>query len=275
MKSSGIKVENKHFFADGFDFVKCGDELMVIGYSGNDEYLCIPDSVGGLPVTAIGEYVFCDMHDAGIELLDVRTIKDDQGTSEVIKGIQLPETLESISSAAFFGCVALERIVIPESVRSVGSAAFAACRRLKEVILSPRLKTINAGMFRGCKELCSADIPDKVESIEHLAFDGCSSLNELKLPDGLENIGAMAFQGCSSLRNIEVPESVKSIGQGAFAQSGLEECIIKSHINALPPALFSNCNRLRKVILSSETEEIGSNAFDFCDSLTTVSYIGD
>lgn len=258
-----------------FDFVRCSDGFMVTKYHGSSECPNIPDSIKGVPVTTIGEYVFCDMQDAGIELVDARIIDQLSGSSKIMKKICIPRTVKKISSAAFFGCTLLEEIIIPEETEYIGSAAFSGCGKLKKINLPFGLKAINAGLFRGCEELCNVEIPSSVECIEHLAFNGCKSLDKIKLPMGLEKIGAMAFQGCSSLRSIEIPENVKSIGQGVFAESGLIECTVRAHISELPSAMFLHCNRLEKVILSSEIEEIGANALEFCDSLSTISYIGE
>ena len=76
--------------------------------------ITIPSSLGGYPVTSIGEYAF----------------KDCSGLTSVTIG----NSVTSIGYRAFSGCSRLTSITIPDSVTSIGNDAFKGCDKLVEVI---------------------------------------------------------------------------------------------------------------------------------------------
>ncbi len=80
-------------------------------YRGN---LVIPESLNGLPVTAIGENAFLNC--------------------SAVTNVVIPTTVISIGSSAFAGCSRLAPgITIPESVTDLGSRVFAGCDNLRIV----------------------------------------------------------------------------------------------------------------------------------------------
>ena len=55
-------------------------------------------------------------------------------------GVNMPESITSIETWAFYSCKKLTRITIPKNVTSIGSSAFYACTSLKKVINCSNLK---------------------------------------------------------------------------------------------------------------------------------------
>ena len=144
-------------------------------------------------------------------------------------------------------------------------------------------------------------IPDGVTIISDYAFYGCTSLANITIPASVTSIGDKAFYGCDSLRSVTIPNNIKSIGRDAFGNcTGLEEIyfnatamddlsspnyafdnagkngngiklVIGKNVTKIPAYLFYSSK-----ITILEFEEgcictsIGANAFDNCDSLTSV-----
>ena len=104
-------------------------------------------------------------------------------------------------------------------------------------------------------------MPDSLTSIGDYAFDGCSSLATVTLPDSLTSIGANPFRSCSSLVKIDV-----SPDHPVFAQIDgvLYEKASKTLI-CYPAGKAGD-----SFAVPDGTLAIVDLAFDFCDSLTTI-----
>ena len=78
-----------------------------------------------------------------------------------IKGdYAIPETVRSLSNAAFYGCKELRSVTVPGGVEEIPYRCFAACESLVCVSLSLGLKSIGNDAFRDCQLL------------DHLFFTG-------------------------------------------------------------------------------------------------------
>ena len=82
----------------------------------------IPDKIGIVAVTGIGDYAF----------------KECKLTSIVI-----PEGVTTIGNWAFDGCESITSITLPETVTSIGSGAFQFCYRLSSINLPFGITSIN------------------------------------------------------------------------------------------------------------------------------------
>ena len=90
--------------------------------------------------------------------------------------IEIPNSVKSIGSWAFFGCSSLTNVVIPNSVKSIGVGAFIYCSSLESIVIPNSVKSIGYYAFYGCSSLTSVVIPNSVTSVGQYAFYGCSSL---------------------------------------------------------------------------------------------------
>ena len=205
--------------AEGFTYIVNNDEVEIISpsdYPYGD--LVIPSSLGGYPVTRIGDSAF--------------------NNCRSITSITIPDSVITIGDCAFEMCTFVEKITIPDSVTAIGDNAFRKCHSLCEVKLGSGITTIGEEAFAECL-IEDLTIPDSVKIVGERAFsmchqlkniyDGsgvsdisiacfhyCARLKRVVLADGVENIGSSAFSSCIELENITIPNSVTSIGEGAF-----------------------------------------------------------
>lgn len=96
-----------------------------------------------------------------------------------LKGVLLPDSLQSIWYNAFNGCSSLTEISIPPEVKFIWIAAFANCSNLQEIVLPDKVALIGSYAFKDCKSIRQATIPVSVGRIETGAFFGCSSLTDV------------------------------------------------------------------------------------------------
>ena len=164
--------------------------------SGHAGALVIPDTLGGKPVTRIGNYAFA--------------------FCRKITSVTIPATVTSIGEGAFQLCEVLTDATLPAGVTSIEARAFESCSKLTTAAIPPTVTSIGTMAFYECDALTSVTIPGGVKLIGHSAFKDCDSLASVTIMDGVETIGRSAFRDCGSLKSITIPASVKTIEESAF-----------------------------------------------------------
>jgi hypothetical protein len=110
--------------------------------------ITVPNTLDGVPVTAIGEGVF---------------------EGSYIERVILPSQLVSIGSKAFSETW-IRDIIIPNTVRSIGALAFQKCN-LETITFGSGLETIGVYAFDG-NRLVTLILPETVKTLEEGVFAG-------------------------------------------------------------------------------------------------------
>ncbi|MBR4017758.1 MAG: leucine-rich repeat domain-containing protein, partial [Oscillospiraceae bacterium] len=226
----------------------------VTGYTGTQTDLTIPSTLGGYPVTSIGNGVFVDC--------------------DSLTSITIPDSVTSIGNHTFSGCTSLTSVTIPNSVTDIGSFVFSQCYSLTNIIIPDSVTSIGDGTFSECTSLNSINIPNSITSIGDKTFSHCYKLTSVTIPNSVTSIGSDAFYFCTSLTNITIPDSVTSIGMGAFHYSSLTSIIIPDSITSISGWAFYDCHNLTNITIPGSITSIGDSAFYVCTSLTKVIYCG-
>ena len=196
----------ENYYRDGdflFEIID-NSEISITYYIGTKSTVTLPISIGGLPVTSIGERAFF---------------------GNDIKEIIIPEGITHISEEAFYNCQSLESVTLPESLEYIGMATFRFCQNLKTITFSgaDASPVLDKYIFYACNSLESVNIPEGVTNIPEGMFAFCESLENVTLPQNTESVCNYAFYG-SGLKNITLPENLNYIGEMAFADcSSLDE----------------------------------------------------
>lgn len=101
-------------------------------YTGGTQ-LTVPDSLCGVPVTALADQCFA-------------------GAGDLV-WIQLPTTLEAIGPSAFARCTALRGVYVPGGVTEIGSYAFESCTSLEAISIPATVTSISQTAFENCPKL--------------------------------------------------------------------------------------------------------------------------
>ncbi len=226
-------------------------EATVTKYTGSGVNVVIPESLGGCPVTSIGEWAF--------------------SYCSSLTSVTIPEGVTSIGNSTFYNCSSLTSVTIPEGVTSIGNSAFSRCSGLTSVTIPESVTSIGNSVFSNCSSLESVTIPASVTSIGSYAFSDCSSLTSVTIPEGVTSIGSYAFSGCSGLTSVTIPEGVTNIGEGAFyGCSSLTSVTIPEGVTSIGNSAFCGCSSLTSVTIPEGVTSIGNSAFSGCMTLSDV-----
>jgi hypothetical protein len=184
-------------------------------------------------------------------------------TNQYIKGVILPESIESIGDNAFRGCRYLVSLNIPEGVTGIGDHAFYDCRGLDSIAIPEGVTGIGDYAFQNCYGLVSIAIPESVTSIGKGAFQNCSGLvGSFDIPEGITTIADSAFYGCSGLTSIDIPDDVTDIGASAFRGcAGLTSIVIPDGVTSIEAFTFYGCTGLTSIDIPVDVTGIGTYAF--------------
>ena len=200
--NGGPNYSPEHWFA--FD-VATGT---VLGFNAGYEHtaISIPSSIGGVPVTVIGDEAFM-----GGSMVNGQWVLGHQLTSVVI-----PNSVTSIGDNAF-GDNNLTSIVIPSSVTSLGIWAFGD-NNLTSVVIPSSVTTIGLWAFSG-NNLASVVIPNSVTAIGVRAF-GTNNLTSVTIGWGATNIGQNVFADNPNLATVTVRLAQGETQEAALTRLG-------------------------------------------------------
>ena len=198
-----------------------------------------------------------------------------------ITSVEIPNSVTSIGTMAFYVCTDLTSITIPKSVTSIDSSVlFGSCDNLVTITVDSNnskydsrnncnaiIETATNILVTGCKNTV---IPNTVTSIGNSAFYGCA-LTSITIPNSVTSIGESAFEECTSLTIITIPKSVTSIGGNAFFLcSALTSITIPNSVTSIGNLAFQSCSSLTSITIPDSVTSIGIGAFENCSGLTSV-----
>ena len=200
----------------GINFV-LGDESVVA----DDDYIYVyNNALGGYVVKCIDKKKSSyGAIKTGINGHPTVKLMDDmfRGNANIITIPEIPHSVTTIGSGAFYECTNLKSVDIPDSVTSIGNAAFSWCTGLTSIDIPDSVISIGNSAFNACDSLTSVNIPDSVTSIGSFAFNACTSLTSIDIPDSVTSIGGHTFALCDKLASVVIPAGVTSIGVSAFS----------------------------------------------------------
>ncbi len=255
---------------------------------GTDGAVCIPDRLGGCPVTAIQSWAFYNCSE--------------------IESLSIPASVSRIEGFAFNSCDKLESVNVAQGNqryfsidgvlfdRGTSTLLFYPHGRTdKAYLVPPGTKSIGAGAFSGYSGFLSVSIPEGVTNISSWAFENCSGLANITIPKSTKDIARNAFFGCRKLAAFNVAAgnpSYKSLDGVLFSADGkrLEKYpprklgtsyAIPGGVTAVVTLAFEQCQFLESVSVPKSLVRIEREAFSGSEKLfdrnsnTNVLLVGD
>ncbi len=144
----------------------------ITGYVGTLTDVVIPETIGGIPVIALGKNAFYK-----------------KGLTSII----FNEGLEVIGEGALSGNATLTSAQFPSSLRRIEKGAFILAG-FTSVELNEGLEYLGQNAFANNKKLTSINLPSTLEQIDNLVFNGSSLLTgEFVLGQALGHVGHRVF----------------------------------------------------------------------------------
>ena len=152
-----------------------------------------------------------------------------------------------------------------------------------EVVIKSGVTGVGSGAFTGCTALKKVSISDTVKKLDLNAFSSCTALEAFAVEDGNEayasadgvlfNAGKTLLISCPVGKTgaYTVPETVTEIEKSAFTASGVESVSMSDAVNAVGEGAFSNCSKLKSVVLPKGLKELKSSLFSGCSALEAIS----
>ena len=152
-----------------------------------------------------------------------------------------------------------------------------------EVVIKSGVTGVGSGAFTGCTALKKVSISDTVKKLDLNAFSGCTALEAFAVEDGNEayasadgvlfNAGKTLLISCPVGKTgaYTVPETVTEIEKSAFTASGVESVSMSDAVNAVGEGAFSNCSKLKRVVLPKGLKELKKSLFSGCSALEAIS----
>lgn len=211
----------------------------------------------------------------------------------LITEIALPDGLERIGGDAFIYTHLLE-VSVPNSVSYIGQNAF------KYTPWDSNLKGEDGVVYLGTVAYKSVNRPEVIDFREGTTsisanFDMTytksftlpssvvsiysgdfyyNNLESCKLNEGLKIIGDKVFQYAGKLTSIDLPSTLEYIGSGAFCSTGLTSLTLPENLKVIESksgiSSTFGYSRIPSLTLPANLEEIGEDAFAYCEALSTV-----
>lgn len=254
--------------------------------------ITIPATLGGHPVTGIGDYAFSDCD--GLTSVTIPATVTSLGeyifgdcgnlTTVIVDGANpvfdsrdnCNAIIRTADNTLVVGC---ENTTIPNTVTTIGSSAFAGCG-LMSITFPPSVTNIMDYAFEWC-DLMSVTIPDTVTSIGDGAFFNCSGLESVTIGKGVSHIGEVVFSDCYWLETIVVDGAnpvydsrgncnaiIRTADNTLVA--GCNSSIIPDSVTAIGNSAFFMCDGLLSVTIPDGVTSIGNEAFSYCSGITSM-----
>lgn len=231
--------------------------------------LLLPDSV-----TSIGNYAFVSCQ-----------------TYNII----IPNSVTYIGKYAFNNSK-IAIVNISENVAEIGTGAFRDCKYLQEInvdINNPNYSSVDGVLFN--KDLTTLiqypegkyvydgyTVPNGVTTIDRYAL-AYTDLETINIPGSVNNIANYAFYDNQNLKSINVAQdnlnysSINGVLFDKTADSLITYPMGRHGIYSIPDetkyikdAAFDRCSKLTAITFPSSITEIGSLAFQLCESLVSI-----
>lgn len=195
-----------------------------------------------------------------------------EACSNISSNLNLPSTVSTIATKAFYGCSKLNGAVTPTAVTTIGVSAFENCVGLDSVTTNTTLTKIDTSAFKGCTTITSVTIAKGV--VGSSAFYGCTGMTTLTLNSGVTQVLDSAFYNCTGITSaINMPSTITSIGASAYYNcSKISGALTLTNCTSIGASAFYNCDKITSITISKGS--IGNNAFDSAGGFTTVNLEG-
>lgn len=229
--------------ASDFAYTADGGEVTITEYIGTSEHVLIPDTIDGLPVTALADKAFYEKH---------------------VTTVVVPDSVTEIGEACFSGDNYLVSLTLPDGLAELPPIALESCYSLMDFELPKGLKTIGAGALQAIFYLTHLTIPAGVTDIEQMNFLMMHGLEEVSVAEGSTSFTYDAENG------LLMTADKARLLHCFFHLAPQKEIILPEGMKTIDPFAFHYDVTVEKIVLPEGAETIGLLAFGICPKLTEI-----
>lgn len=236
-----------------FAYTADGSEVTITDYVGTSEHVLIPDTIDGLPVTALGHRAFYE---------------------KTVTTVVVPDSVTEIGAACFSGDNYLVSLKLPDGLKRLPPASLESCMRLYDFDLPQSLEKIYSSVFEFNYYLTHLTLPSSLTEIEQLNFIGLYGLQSLTLAEDnaafkLDETNGLlmtadgtrllhCFSDISPAEEIILPEGVKIIDPFAFHYDyDVERVVLPEGVETIGAMAFAMCPNLAEIVIPASVTDIG------------------
>lgn len=253
-----------------FAYTADGGEVTITDYVGTSEHVLIPDTIDGLPVTALGHRAFYE---------------------KTVTTVVVPDSVTEIGAACFSGDNYLVSLKLPDGLKRLPPASLESCMRLYDFDLPQSLEKIYSSVFEFNYYLTHLTLPSSLTEIEQLNFIGLYGLQSLTLAEDnatfkLDETNGLlmtadgtrllhCFSDISPAEEIILPEGVKIVDPFAFHYDyDVKRIVLPEGVETIGAMAFAMCPNLTEIVIPASVTDIG--VMDGLDGRTgIISYKGN
>lgn len=229
--------------ASDFAYTADGGEVTITEYIGESEHVLIPDTIDGLPVTALADKAFYEKH---------------------VTTVVVPDSVTEIGDLCFSGDNYLVSLTLPDGLAELPYGALESCFRLMDFNLPKELKKISGSALQYNYYLTHLTLPSSLTEIEQLNFIGLHGLQSLTLA---EDDAAFKLDETNGL--LMTADGTRLLH--CFSDiSPAEEIILPEGVKIVDPFAFHYDYDVKRIVLPEGVETIGAMAFAMCPNLTEI-----
>lgn len=229
--------------ASDFAYTADGGEVTITEYIGESEHVLIPDTIDGLPVTALADKAFYEKH---------------------VTTVVVPDSVTEIGAACFSGDNYLVSLKLPDGLAELPYGALESCFRLMDFNLPKELKKISGSALQYNYYLTHLTLPSSLTEIEQLNFIGLYGLQSLTLAE--DNAAFKLDEMNGLLMTADGTRLLHCFSDIVPA----EEIILPEGLKTVDPFAFHYDYDVKRIVLPEGVETIGAMAFAMCPNLTEI-----
>lgn len=229
--------------ASDFAYTADGGEVTITEYIGESEHVLIPDTIDGLPVTALADKAFYEKH---------------------VTTVVVPDSVTEIGDLCFSGDNYLVSLTLPDGMAELPYGALESCMRLYDFDLPQSLEKIYSSVFEFNYYLTHLTLPSSLTEIEQLNFIGLYGLQSLTLAE--DNAAFKLDETNGLLMTADGTRLLHCFSDIVPA----EEIILPEGLKTVDPFAFHYDYDVKRIVLPEGVETIGAMAFAMCPNLTEI-----
>lgn len=229
--------------ASDFAYTAADGEVTITEYIGTSEHVLIPDTIDGLPVTALGHRAFYE---------------------KTVTTVVVPDSVTEIGAACFSGDNYLVSLKLPDGLKRLPPASLESCMRLYDFDLPQSLEKIYSSVFEFNYYLTHLTLPSSLTEIEQQNFIGLYGLQSLTLAE--DNAAFKLDETNGLLMTADGTRLLHCFSDIVPA----EEIILPEGVKTVDPFAFHYDYDVKRIVLPEGVETIGAMAFAMCPNLTEI-----